>query len=99
MINVLDHVQDANLCMLKAIDITKKGGYLLVGQDLTNEEDMHYLKDSPGATGHPIELSGEWMNEYFQGKFNPIINNILERSKGRSDLHYGTYIFAGKKTN
>jgi len=48
MINVLDHVQDAELCMMNARNIVKPGGILIIGQDLTNEVDMC----PAGATAH-----------------------------------------------
>ena len=41
MLNVLDHVQDANACMRSLIRIVKPGGIVIIGQDLTNEDDLH----------------------------------------------------------
>ena len=47
MINVLDHVRDAGQCMKNLIRVIKPGGILILGQDLTNEEDLVALKDDP----------------------------------------------------
>lgn len=98
MINVLDHVRDAHQCMEKVTGVTRPGGFLVIGQDLTNEEDMEILKADPGAAGHPIKLSKEWFAPYLDRGFEPIIYQILPREEGRApQCHYGTLIFAGRK--
>jgi SAM-dependent methyltransferase len=101
MINVLDHVQDAEICIEKAINITKPGGILIIGQDLSNEDDITRLEKRIGLDadiGHPIRLAHEWLDQFIIGKFDPIIYRILPRELGRvPEFHYGTYIFAGRK--
>jgi SAM-dependent methyltransferase len=97
MINVLDHVWDAELCMRKAIDIVRTGGILIIGQDLTDEVDMRQpgVKNDPG---HPIRVGHHWIDRFLHRRFNKIIYRILPRELGRNpEAHYGTYIFAGKK--
>lgn len=64
MINVLDHVKNANLCMLNAIKITRKGGYLIIGQDLTNEFDIKNYEDLLKDIGHPIRLDQKWLDGF-----------------------------------
>jgi SAM-dependent methyltransferase len=98
MINVLDHVRDASLCMKNIIDITKPGGWLIIGQDLTNEEDLEVLAKDRGLVGHPIKIAHDWFDTYLNNGFAPALYKVLERSEGREpENHYGTLIFAGRK--
>ncbi|MEQ8172476.1 MAG: methyltransferase domain-containing protein [Candidatus Eremiobacterota bacterium] len=99
MINVLDHVQDAEMCIKEAIRITKIDGILILGQDLTNNKDLEN-KEIKNDIGHPIKIEHEYLESFFKDNFNTIIKKILPREQGRApDCHYGTYIFAGKKVN
>jgi ubiquinone/menaquinone biosynthesis C-methylase UbiE len=94
MINVLDHVMDAQLCLATATRITKPGGLLVIGQDLTNEED---LKKIPFDIGHPIRLRLEDVESQLIG-FSPVLRKVLPRAASRNpDAHYATLIFAGRK--
>lgn len=103
LINVLDHVQDAETCIKIAIDITKPEGIILVGQDLSNQEDIKkYCEKYKYAliTGdpHPIKMGHNWLDIFINNKFEKIIKKLLPRELGRDpEAHYGTYIFAGKK--
>jgi ubiquinone/menaquinone biosynthesis C-methylase UbiE len=98
MINVLDHVRDARLCMENTLRVIKPGGILVLGQDLTNQEDLIALKDDPGAVGHPIKLDQAWFAPFLERRFEPIIHKVLERGAGRAPhCHYGTLTFAGHK--
>ena len=100
MINVLDHVFDASLCMDKVISITKPGGILLIGQDLSNKADIKNYDDKYGSDGigHPIKIGHEWLEKFLSQRFENILHKILPRELGRDpDVHYGTFIFAGKK--
>jgi len=98
MINVLDHVMDAELCMQKAVSMTKAGGILIVGQDLSNEEDIRRLSTQSHDVGHPIKVDHAWMEERLLGSTEVILHHILDRSEGREpDHHYGTLIYAGRK--
>ena len=40
LINVLDHVEDAVLCLENAVRVLKKGGYFIFGQELSDEADI-----------------------------------------------------------
>lgn len=96
MINVLDHVQDADACMRTLMRILKPGGYAIIGQDLTNEEDYGALPKGV-RTGHPITLDADWFQPYLDG-FRPVLHKVLSREEGRtSQWHYGTLVFAGRK--
>lgn len=98
MINVLDHVQDAHACMRQFLRVTKPGGHVILGQDLSNDEDLEALRRDPGAVGHPIKLDHRWFEPYLKQGFEPLIYNVLSRAEGRSpENHYATLIFAGKK--
>lgn len=97
-INVLDHVQDFSKCIDECIRVLKKGGTLVLGQDLSNEEDYKRSPDSWNDIGHPIKLDEDAINNKV-GKFRPLFSNILSREKGRNpDAHYGTYLFIAKLT-
>jgi SAM-dependent methyltransferase len=98
MINVLDHVRDAHACMRNLLRVTKSGGCVILGQDLSNDEDMAALRRDLGAVGHPIKLDHLWFEPYLKTGFDPILYKVLGRAEGRApDCHYGTLIFAGRK--
>jgi SAM-dependent methyltransferase len=98
MINVLDHVRDPRLCLREAARIVKKGGILILGQDLTSAEDQANMERKYGEdVGHPILLDRKDMETALKG-FKPAIKKYLGREEGRSpETHYSTLIFAGRK--
>jgi SAM-dependent methyltransferase len=94
MINVLDHVQDARVCLEKAVDLCKPGGILVLGQDLSDERDV---ARHPYDIGHPIRLCREDLEPYL-ASFDPLHRRDLSRDEGRApELHYATLVFAGRK--
>jgi SAM-dependent methyltransferase len=98
MINVLDHVRDAEVCASKAAALVRPGGFLIVGQDLSSEED---LAANPGIQdlGHPIKIGGNWLNGVLKPGFEPLIDRVLPRERGRNPVaHYGTLLFAGRRS-
>jgi len=98
MINVLDHVRDAGQCMENLIRVTKPGGFAIIGQDLTNEEDRARARDVPEDVGHPIALDPAWFEQYLDAHFVPVLHKVLSRAEGRNQAgHCGTLIFAGRK--
>ncbi len=91
MINVLDHVQDAFRCLAAATSLVKPGGLLLLGQDLTAEEDD--IED----VGHPIRLHLTDILPYLTN-FEPVLQETLTRKQGRNpSVHYATLVFAGRR--
>jgi SAM-dependent methyltransferase len=94
MINVLDHVRDADLCMQKAIEYLRPGGYFLIGQDLSDEAD---LVRHPHDVGHPIRLRREDLEPYLAA-LSTVLRKDLTREEGREPrLHYATLVYAGQK--
>jgi ubiquinone/menaquinone biosynthesis C-methylase UbiE len=97
MINVLDHVQDARACMESLIRVLKPGGFVVIGQDLTNDEDFRKQPDGL-KTGHPITLDENWFGPYLSGNFDTVLHKILPRDVGWApQWHYGTLVFSGTK--
>ena len=94
MINVLDHVQDADLCLKKAVSLVRPGGYFVFGQDLSSRED---ISSHPYDVGHPIRLALEDVSGYLT-PFTSVLRRDLTRDEGRSpELHYSTLVYAGRK--
>ena len=94
MINVLDHVRDADACMRVAVDLVGPGGYFLLGQDLSNAEDV---RNHPHDVGHPIRLQREDLDPYV-AQFETVLRADLGRESGRDPrLHYATLVYAGRK--
>jgi SAM-dependent methyltransferase len=95
LINVLDHVQDAELCLQNATRILKPGGYFIFGQDLTDDEDAEITKDD---IGHPIKISHDQIDSVLLPLFKTSLYKVLSRNEGRNPKgHYGTYCFIGNK--
>lgn len=95
LINVLDHVRSCVSCLEQAMRITKPGGYLVVGQDLTDLEDARRVGDDPG---HPIRVSRELLDNALAPAFERVLYKILAREQGRNpSAHCGTYVCIGKK--
>ncbi|MCX5641812.1 MAG: class I SAM-dependent methyltransferase, partial [Candidatus Omnitrophica bacterium] len=57
MINVLDHVMDAEKVMDSCCRITKKGGLFVFGQDLKDEKDVQKKHSDLDDILHPIKFS------------------------------------------
>jgi SAM-dependent methyltransferase len=97
MTNVLDHVQDADAALREAVRITRPGGILVIGQELSNAADAETMRSDPGQIGHPIRVDHHWLDIRLAG-FEPVKKVILSREEGRGPAHhYGTYVFAGIK--
>lgn len=95
MINVLDHVLDLDRSLSSAIRVTRPGGILILGQDLSDAGDIERVGVD---IGHPIRASHDDLDELIGSGFEPLIHRVLDREDGRNPAaHYGTYIFAGRK--
>jgi SAM-dependent methyltransferase len=94
MINVLDHVRDADRCLEMVTGLLRSGGTLVLGQDLSDADDV---RRHPEDIGHPIRLTLEDVDRHLAG-FEPILRKSLSRDAGREPrLHYGTLVYAGVK--
>jgi SAM-dependent methyltransferase len=96
-INVLDHVRDADLCFQQMRRVLKKNGVLIIGQDMSNAEDLQLCPESWTDIGHPIKMDTEYLDSQTQG-LSALYRKILSREQGRNPkCHYGTYLFIGQK--
>ena len=95
MINVLDHVMDAMLCLDVAVGITKPAGYLVLGQDLSDQRDV---AQSGNDVAHPIRIHHHDIDQRVFMQFSPRFKKLLPREEGRNPgAHYGTYLLIGQK--
>jgi SAM-dependent methyltransferase len=95
MINVLDHVRDADVCLHKSIALLRPGGYLVLGQDLSDASDV---VGHPYDIGHPIRLCRDDISPYLEA-LATVFRRDLSRAEGREPrLHYSTLVYAGRKT-
>lgn len=96
-INVFDHVYDSDLCINNIYNSLKEKGIVIIGQDLTNEEDLKneiVLNDHI----HPIKLDHLFFEKHLKKYSKHIFNKILDRYNGRNpSAHYGTLLYAGEK--
>lgn len=96
-INVLDHVLDVEKCFKVMYDILDIGGVLILGQDLTNEEDFKLCPQTITDIGHPIKVHHEYIRQFIKD-YKHIFQKILPREEGRNPAaHYGTLLYAGVK--
>lgn len=96
-INVLDHVRDADACFQQMHRVLKKNGILIIGQDMSNAEDLQLCPESWTDIGHPIKMDTEYLDSQTQG-LSALYRKILSRGEGRNPrCHYGTYLFIGQK--
>jgi len=97
MINVLDHVRDADLCMRNLIRVLKRGGFVIIGQDLTNEDGVIRVPEGV-QIGHPITVDERWFDPYLDKGFDKVLSKKLPPEAGWApQWHYGTLCFAGTK--
>ena len=90
-INVLDHVKDFDFCMNQIYRVLKSGGLLIIGQDLSNDEDFEKCPESYNDVGHPVKIDENEFEYYFNCKYEKKFFKILSREEGRNpDAHYGT---------
>jgi SAM-dependent methyltransferase len=94
MINVLDHVRDADVCLRTAIELCRPGGVFILGQDLSDASDV---SNHPHDVGHPIRLGREDVEPYLEA-FETLHRRDLSRDEGRApELRCGTLVYAGRK--
>ncbi len=96
-VNVLDHVFDLGRCMAQMDRVLKKGGILVLGQDLSNQEDYKKAPDSWKDIGHPIKVNEDDLEKYLKN-YKPLYKKVLPRKAGRNpSAHYGTYLLIARK--
>lgn len=96
-INVLDHVQDVPKCFASLQKLVMPGGYLILGQDLTNEEDCRQAPDNLTDVKHPILMDYPTICHYIE-QYETVFIKRLPREEGRNPkAHYSTLLFIGKK--
>jgi SAM-dependent methyltransferase len=93
MINVLDHVRDAERCLHEAMRIAAPGGYFVFGQDLTGAEDR-----PPFNPGHPFLLTHTQLLPILKESMCPILEKLVPREQmSEPEMHYGALIYIGQK--
>lgn len=98
-INVLDHVQDTALCLKEINRVTKKGGYIILGQDLSDKDSLANAKTRDDI-GHPIKINHTTLERDLEVDFKFCLKKIIPKEQGRNpEAHYGTFIFIGSKVN
>jgi len=96
-VNVLDHVFDLGLCMAQMDRVLKKGGIIVLGQDLSNDDDYKQAPESWKDVGHPIKVDQFEIEKYLKN-YRPLFKKVLPRKAGRNPAaHYGTYLLIAKK--
>jgi ubiquinone/menaquinone biosynthesis C-methylase UbiE len=92
-INVLDHVNDYDRCMQEIYRVLNTDGLLILGQDLSNQEDQELCPESYTDIGHPIKLDHVIIEKSLEGKYSHLFKKILSREEGRNPgAHYGTFL-------
>ena len=92
-INVLDHVNDCGACMEQMYRVLRVGGFLVLGQDLTNDEDLENYPESKTDIGHPIKVDHIYLAAAIEWKYKAVFERLLKREEGRNPLaHYATYV-------
>jgi SAM-dependent methyltransferase len=94
--NVLDHVKSVEECFYHIETALKPGGILVLGQELTNEEDEKNHPDHDDVM-HPIIIEESSLDKFLK-PYKTIRREVLSREEGRNpDYHYGTLLFVGRK--
>jgi SAM-dependent methyltransferase len=92
LINVLDHVMDAEKCMVTAVGLLRPGGYLIFGQDLNDPETVG--KYEWFEEGHPIRPTLADVEPHLDA-FEPVLSKTVPPRD--EHLQTGVLVFAGRK--
>jgi SAM-dependent methyltransferase len=89
MINVLDHVRDALLCLEQVKRVVAPGGLVVLGQDLVSADALDYVDPL-----HPIRILQPTMDNAVADDFEPLLRRVLPREESRNpDVASGTWLF------
>lgn len=94
LINVLDHVRDARLCMEITAGLLRPGGYLIFGQDVADPDSIGAPEYEWFEEGHPIRPTADDVGEWLQ-QFEAVLTKTVPPRDPR--LQTGVLVFAGKK--
>lgn len=92
MINVLDHVMDADACMKRAVELLKPGGYLIYGQNLANPAmrgEKEWYEE-----GHPIRAELKDVEGYLED-LEPVLEKVVPPRD--PPMHTGVLVYAGRR--
>lgn len=92
LINVLDHVMDADTCMRTAIGLLRQDGFLIFGQNLVNLEMLGQYEWF--EEGHPIRATGDDLEPHL-GALVPVVSKIVPPND--PPVHTGIMVFAGRR--
>lgn len=97
-INVLDHVNDYDGCMSEIYRVLRPGGVLVLGQDLSNDEDLQNCPESYEDIGHPIKVDHLIIDATLNGNYDLRFRKLLPKEEGRNPAaHYSTYLGIAEK--
>jgi SAM-dependent methyltransferase len=95
LINVLDHVMNAERCLRTAIDLVRSGGFFVFGQDLVDKNEAANFEWF--QQGHPIAVELSDLEPHFT-QLQPILRQVIEKDQSRDPrLQTGVFVFAGCK--
>lgn len=93
MVNVLDHVRDPEKCLTEAIRITRSGGFLVFGQDLTAAGDR-----MPTNPGHPFTIAPGTLEPVMDVRFERVFYRVASRGEvAEPEMHCGALAYIGRK--
>ena len=93
-INVLGHIQSVPKALEEMERVLKPGGLLILGEDLTNDEDCLRCPDVVVDVGHPIRIDLDDLSIHSRlDRYNTIFERMLPQNEGRNPrAHYGTLV-------
>jgi SAM-dependent methyltransferase len=94
LINVLDHVRDAQRCLDVTSGLLRSGGFLILGQDLADPSSFGAREYEWFEEGHPIRPTYDNIAPWL-GQFDAVLHRTVPPRDPR--LQTGVLVFAGTK--